>query len=151
MTDILGKILIAFLAFSAGTVIAGAVFAFITVIGVVPRLAQKTKTIRYVFLYEEAIIFGGLAGAATQFWIIRFPVETVGVVLTTGVAFVFSFCIGVFVGCLAVSLAEILNVIPIMTRRVHIQQGMFLIVLAIAFGKLAGSLLYYTVPGFYHI
>lgn len=127
--------------FGAGAVISGAVFAFITVIGVVPRLAQKTGTQQYVRLYEDAIIIGGIFGTLTGIFQFYLPIGYPGVVLV-GV------CIGIFVGCLAASLAEVLNVIPIMARRGRLIKGMFFFVLAIALGKLFGSLVYYCVPGF---
>jgi len=49
------------------------------------------------------------------------------------------------------SLAEVLNVIPILTRRGRLQHGMFYFVLAIALGKLVGALLYFLIPGFYDV
>lgn len=58
-----------------------------------------------------------------------------------------SFCIGVFYG----SLAEVLNILPILTRRVRLTQGMRWFICAVAVGKLVGSLLYYFVPGFYYM
>ena len=130
------------LGFSSGVVIAGAVFAFIAIIGVVPRLAQKTATQKHIKLYEEAIICGGIFGAATQMINFRLPIGTVPVAAL-------ALCTGVFFGCLAVSLAEVLDVIPVLSRRVRLQTGMAAFMLAIALGKLAGSVMYCFVPGFF--
>ena len=130
------------LGFGSGAVISGAVFAFISVIGVVPRLAQKTGTKNYIRLYEEAIIFGGLFGCIQGFF--YFPIPLPGIIVV-----LLGFCTGIFYGCLAVSLAEILHVIPILTRRTKLGKGMFFFILAIALGKLLGSILYFTVPGFF--
>lgn len=127
----------------SGTVISGAVFAFIAIIGVVPRLAYKTGTERYIKTYENAIIFGGIAGASTIFINFYIPIGTLAVIL-------FSTGIGIFYGCLAVSLAEILNVIPILTRRTRLQKGIKYFIIFLALGKCMGSLLYYFVPGFYY-
>jgi stage V sporulation protein AB len=129
------------LGFGSGAVVSGAVFALIAIIGVVPRLAQKTLTKDYIWLYEEAIIFGGILGCVSGFVDFRIPAPRVVVMLV-------SFCIGIFYGCLAVSLAEVLDVIPILSRRTKLQSGMFFFILAIALGKLTGSLLYYVIPGF---
>jgi stage V sporulation protein AB len=139
---ILKYIFVVMLAFGSGAVISGAVFAFIAVIGVVPRLAQKTKTKKYLKLYEEAIVFGGIAGCVEGFLKISIPAHAAVVV-------VLFICVGVFYGCLAVSLAEVLDVIPILSRRTKLQQGIFFFILAIALGKLTGSILYYVVPGFF--
>ena len=130
------------LGFGSGAVISGAVFAFISVIGVVPRLAQKTGTKKYIRLYEEAIIFGGILGCVQGFF--SFPIPLPGFFVV-----ILGFCTGVFYGCLAVSLAEVLHVIPILTRRTKLGKGMFFFILAIALGKLSGSILYYVIPGFF--
>ena len=141
--EILRYAVLALIGFGSGLVISGAVFAFITAIGVVPRLAQKTSTQQHIKLYESAIVSGGIFGTLTGIFNLHIPI---GVLLVA----VFAFMIGTFYGVLAMSLAEVLNVIPIMSRRIRIQKGMFYIVLAIAAGKLAGSLLYTLVPGFYN-
>ena len=127
----------------SGVVIAGAVFAFIAIIGIVPRLAQKTKTENYIILYEEAIILGGIFGTSTLVFNYYIP-------LAKSIVAILGVFIGVFYGVLAVSLAEVLNVIPILSRRGRIQQGLKYFVCAIAFGKVLGSVLYYFVPGFFY-
>lgn len=125
-----------------GLVVSGAVFAFITIVGVVPRLAQKTKTERHIKVYESAIVLGGIFGTATGLGNFHLPIGSVTVVAL-------SLANGVFFGALAMSLAEVLNVIPILTRRGRIQHGMFYFVMAIALGKLVGALIYFLVPGFW--
>jgi len=129
--------------FSSGLIVSSAVFAFITAIGVVPRLAQKTKTQNYAKVYENAIGFGGIFGAIAGVVNLQIP-------LAAFIVAVIAISVGLFYGVLAMSLAEVLNVIPIMTRRIHIQKGMFFFILAIALGKLCGALLYAIVPGFYN-
>jgi len=128
--------------FSGGLVISGAVFAFIAVIGVVPRLAQKTNTMQYVMLYEEAIIFGGIIGITLEF--VHFTIP-----MGAWLAVLVSLSFGIFFGVLAVSLAEVLNVIPVLTRRARVQKGMFFFIAALAIGKMAGSIAYYVIPGFF--
>lgn len=128
----------------SGIVMAGAVFAFIAVIGIVPRFAQKTKTEKYIKLYEEAIIFGGIFGAFSMCIDYYVPIGKIG-------AAIYGTGVGIFYGALAVSLAEILNVIPVISRRTGIKRGMNYFVLALALGKLLGSLLYYFVPGFFNL
>jgi len=125
-----------------GLVVSGAVFAFITIIGVVPRMAQKTKTERYIKVFETAIICGGIFGTITGVVNLSLHIGTVSVVLL-------SLGNGIFFGALAMSLAEVLNVIPILTRRTRLQHGMTYFVLAIALGKLAGALIYFLVSGFF--
>ena len=129
---------------SSGMVIAGAVYAFITIVGVVPRLAQKTQTKEKVRFYESALAVGGIFGTLATVFRFFLPITSIGVVIV-------SLCNGIFIGCLAMSLAEVLNVIPILSRRARLQRGMFFLVMAIAVGKLVGSLLYFLLPGFFDV
>ena len=140
--QILRDVMSILLGFSSGLVTAGAVFAFITVIGVIPRLAQKTNTVASVKTYETAIMLGGIFGTLTGIFQFHLPIGTLPVVIL-------SLSSGIFFGCLAMALAEVLNVIPILMRRGRIQRGMFYFVLAIAIGKTVGALLYFLVPGFF--
>ena len=51
---------------------------------------------------------------------------------------------GIFVGCLALAIAEMLNTIPVFARRIGFRHGLGIAILAVAIGKLVGSLLYFT-------
>ncbi len=139
---LLKKMVFALCSFSSGVVISGAIFAFITVIGIVPRLAGKTKTYSYIKVYETALMIGGVAGACAELFNLSVSLNNIFVIIL-------SLTMGIFFGCLAASLAEVLNVIPVLVRRIRINQGLFYIVCALAVGKAAGSLLYFFVSGFY--
>ena len=52
--------------------------------------------------------------------------------------------VGIFVGCLFMSLAETLKALPVVSRRIHLAVGLQYIVLAIALGKSCGALLYFA-------
>ena len=140
--DLIRQITVIVFGLSSGIVISGAVFAFITVIGIVPRMAEKTATTGSVRLYEESIVFGGIAGTFLICFPFYLPIGRVAAALL-------SFCGGIFFGALAMSLAEVLDVIPILTRRGRIERGIYYFILAIAVGKLIGSLMYYMIPGFF--
>ncbi len=139
---IIKYILLAIIGFASGAVISGAIFAFISMIGVVPRLAARTKTVRYVKLYEDMIMVGGIFGSLHEFY--KFTMFGNNFLIA-----VIGFAEGIFVGCLAVSLAEVIDVIPIFSRRARVKEGISFFILAIAVGKTIGSLLYYNLPGFY--
>ena len=136
------KYLIAILlGFSAGGIVAGGIFAFISVIGVVPRFAQKTNTIKYMRFYEDIIVLGGLWGSSTLY--IDY---TIGLPYIAGI--LLTFLVGVFVGCMAVSLAEVFDVVPIFMRRARLTRGIAVFITVIALGKITGSLLYFLIPSF---
>ena len=137
----LNNIILAFIGFSAGITISCGVVAFIVVIGVIPRLVQKTKTQKYIRIYETSITCGGIFGTIASTANIRLDIGIMGAIL-------FGLFGGIFVGCLAVSLAEVLNVIPILMRRLSLKVGMSYFIVALAIGKMIGSLIYFIVPGF---
>ena len=136
-------ILMFLIGIGGGIVISGAVFAFIAIIGIVPRLAQKTKTENKIMLYENAIILGGIFGTFNINFYYYLSIGKITVLF-------YSLIIGIFYGCLAVSLAEVLDVIPILARRHKLNKGLKYFIVCIALGKTLGSLLYYFVDGFYY-
>ena len=89
-------------------------------------------------LYETVIILGGTFGNALDLF--EFSVPFVG---KTALA-LFGGASGVYVGSLVMSLAETLKVLPIMNRRIRLAVGFQYVILGIALGKLAGSLLYFS-------
>ena len=125
-----------FVGISAGGAASAGVFALITVIGILPRWAGRTRTARHVRLYEWSIIFGGTLG---NLYFLLQPKLAGGVVGETAVGLF----IGLFVGGLVMSLAEILDVFPILLRRARIQVGIPWMVLSIGLGKVLGSCLYF--------
>ncbi|MDO4330980.1 MAG: stage V sporulation protein AB [Lachnospiraceae bacterium] len=136
-----GKLLaLGVLGLSAGGIIAAGVFAFLAIIGVFPRLIGKTKTKRHIILYETFIVMGGIIGNLIDLY--EFPIP-LGTIAGQAVLLIFGLSAGIFVGCLVMSLAETLNALPVLTRRVHLAVGLQYIILAIALGKLTGSLTFF--------
>ena len=52
---------------------------------------------------------------------------------------------GIFIGMLAAALTEVLNVFPILAKRIGIDGKIVILVMAIVFGKIVGSLLQWIV------
>lgn len=125
---------------SAGGIVAAGVFAFLAIIGVFPRLIGKTKTKNHILLYENLIILGGILGNLLDLYEFHLPI---GGFLGQALLLTFGVAVGIFVGCLVMSLAETLNALPVIVRRIHLTVGLQYIILAVALGKLAGSLWYF--------
>ncbi len=140
--EIIKYIILILFGIGSGVVISGGVFSLIATVGIIPRMAEKTNTLDRIMLYEEAIIFGGIAGTLTLFINFYFPVGWL-------IAAAFSLCIGIFFGELAVSIAEVLNVFPIFMKRFKLSGCISAIVLSFALGKVLGSLMYFLIKGFY--
>lgn len=128
------------LGLSAGGVIAAGIFAFLAVIGVFPRLIGKTKTRNRILLYETCIVVGGVIGNLIDVY--EFPIP-MGMVLGTIVLLLFGLGAGIFVGCLVMSLAETLDALPVLSRRIHLAVGLQYIILSVAFGKMLGSFAFF--------
>lgn len=122
----------------AGGMIAAGIFAFLAIIGVFPRIIGKTKTNRHIMLYETVIILGGSLGNALDLF--EFPAPFLGKWFLA----VFGISVGIFVGCLVMSLAETLKTLPVINRRIHLSVGLQYVILAIGLGKMLGSLLYFS-------
>ena len=120
---------------SAGAAASAGVFALITVIGILPRWAGHTRTARHVSLYEWSVILGGTAGN------LIFLLQPSGKEILEAAAGLF---MGIFVGGLIMSLAEVLDVFPILLRRGRIQSGIPWMVLSIGIGKMLGAYLYFS-------
>lgn len=120
------------IAAAGGGVVSGGVFALISLIGVIPQLASRTATADHIAAYESCVIWGGIAGNLLSVFEWKLPIGMAGL-LVVGV-----FC-GIYVGCYAMALAELLKVIPIFALRARLVQGMPYVVLAIAIGKSLGS------------
>ncbi|HEX3022843.1 MAG TPA: stage V sporulation protein AB [Lachnospiraceae bacterium] len=117
---------------SSGIIVAGAVFAFITLLGVINRLASRTSTAKYMSIYEDMVTLGGTIGNIIIIFEFKVPITSVGMALLG----LFS---GVFVGCQIMALAEVLKVIPVFVTRVKLTLGIPIIVLSIALGKACGA------------
>lgn len=131
---------------SFGLLASAGVFTVLVAVGLVPRFAGKTHTGKKVLLYEEMVvlgtIFGGILSVFDPFlsfgkWIPHWAGNT----------FIIAYGLfgGMFVGCLALAIAEMLDSIPIFTRRIGFRHGLGIVILCMAIGKLLGSLVYFVI------
>ena len=131
------QLTLAFAGLMAGSAMAAGTFAFIIIIGVVPRMVAKLKRACDTMHFENAIVAGCTTGGILSLY------EAIRLPLGLPLLIVFGISAGMFVGGIAVVLAEILNVFPIIFRRFHMKRGMFWVMTAIAFGKFVGSYFFF--------
>ena len=121
------------------------VIALLTKLGVVPRMIARWQVANAVIPCECAVILGAASGCVLSItenpgtwsgWMTVFWIQQVMLIIA-------ALCSGIYVGCQAMALAEILNVFPILFRRAKLQLGLRYTVLAVALGKLVGSLWYF--------
>ncbi|MDO4312878.1 MAG: stage V sporulation protein AB [Eubacteriales bacterium] len=130
------QILLIIIGLSSGMIVAGGLFSFISGLGVVSDLADRTHTGEHVMLYEDAITLGGILGNA--FWIFQVSIPKAGWLLP-----VFGLLAGIFTGCWAMALAEMLDVFPIFVRRTKVLRCIPWAILGTAIGKCLGSFLFF--------
>jgi stage V sporulation protein AB len=130
---ILQNILLAVIGFSGGIAVAGGVFAFISILGIIPRMAGRMGIASHVYQMETVIAMGGAAGCLLTVFQINLGVGKIGLAI-------FGVFAGVFVGALAMALAETLKVIPVLCQRTNLRLGLPVLILALGLGKVLGSL-----------
>ena len=127
---------IVFVGFSGGIAVGTGFVAFLSVIGIIPRLTQITKTIKKIRAYEFAVILGAIFGC----WIsLRNTVFNLPNIFSVFIGLL----AGIFIGMLAAALTEVLNVFPILAKRIGIQKKIVYLLMAIALGKVFGSLFHW--------
>lgn len=121
------------LALSGGMLVGTAAAAFITLLDIIPRLAQVSNTSDKIKIYEITIS-------------ISMTIVSLGALLRWSIGInnkafliLIGFTLGSFVGLLASALAEVLNVMPVLFRRVNIEKYIIAVLIAVALGKMIGS------------
>jgi stage V sporulation protein AB len=138
MMTILINFIEALIGFASGLIVGTGFVAFLTVLGIIPRLIQLSKSNIYVKPYEASVITGALFGTFLSFADVMFQVPTI-LIMVWG-----SFH-GVFIGMLAAALAEVLNVFPLLTKRLGIDNHIIWLLMAIVLGKICGSIFQWTI------
>lgn len=136
------SILIGIIGIAAGVITACGVCAVLTTVSVITRIAWKTGTGDKVRIYENCI----LAGAVISTYVYIYePGFEINQVISKGIIGFLGLFFGIFVGCLAVSLAEALDASTIMFRRIKFTKNIKYVLLAVALGKFVGNLIYFLV------
>ncbi len=121
---------------ASGLAVGAGFVAFLTVLGVIPRLTQLTKTMNLISWYEWAVVLGAVIGTIGS---LRNPVLGFSPYVTVPLGLAG----GIFVGMLAAALTEVLNVIPILAKRVRADDKLEILLMAIVLGKIFGSLFHW--------
>ncbi|NGP43651.1 stage V sporulation protein AB [Bacillaceae bacterium SIJ1] len=132
------NLFIAFAGLAGGVAVGTGFVAFLSVLGILPRLMQLTKTEGQMKAYEWAIVSGTLFSTWASFrpfpmggpdWI-NLPVGLLA---------------GIFIGMLAAALTEVLNVFPLLAKRIGLDGQIIWLLMALVFGKIAGSLFHWLI------
>lgn len=135
-----GQIILAVIGLNAGVAVAGGLFAFIVELGVVADFADRTHTGNRICLYEDCVALGGILGNVFFLFGQNLRLEGAAAGILLGVFGAFA---GMFTGCWAMALAEVLNVYPVFMRRFRAVRYLTAFIISVAVGKGLGTLLFF--------
>ena len=118
---------------SSGIMVGAGVISLLILVGIIPRMAQLSNTRSFINFYEKILVIGTFLGSLISIQNIGITVGKVGVL-------VFGLAYGIFIGFLSSGLAEILDYIPIISRRLKIPTiYLKYIIIYLLIGKVIGS------------
>ncbi len=121
---------------ACGFAVGAGFVAFITVLGIIPRLMQLTKSMKKILFYEWAVTLGVLVGTV-------FGLQKIYLELPMFFVMIIGLFHGVFVGMLAAALYEAINVLPLIFKRIHLDDRLLYLLAALVLGKILGSLFHW--------
>ncbi|WP_256757233.1 stage V sporulation protein AB [Cohnella sp. WQ 127256] len=133
MTEVLQGIMLGIIGLAGGFSVGSAFVALLIVLDLIPRLVQLTRAYRRSSVFESGILIGALYWSCADLfhWSIKLPAQF----LLLPAIFQ-----GLFVGMFAAALTEVLNVIPIVSKRFKLKPYLLPLLMAMVLGKVTGSL-----------
>jgi stage V sporulation protein AB len=137
MTNLLSDVAFALIeiiiGLAGGLAVGGGFVAFLVVLDIIPRLVHLSRSYNSIHMYEGAVVTGVLVWSTMDFfnWQLKLSPICTGYV---------GLIAGCFVGMLAAALTEVINVLPIMAKRLGMDGYMMWLLSAMILGKVLGSL-----------
>ena len=130
------NILLMLIALSGGITAGSAAAAFLALLEVIPRLMQISDTRNYIKLYQGVLTFGFVL--FTLIYFTEFHLN-----LSKYVAIPSGFLYGMFIGIFSSALAEVLNVIPVLAKKLKLRDHLVYVIYTLMAGKVIGSIFYW--------
>ena len=163
--NLLKELMLLLMTFGFGTLSSAGVFTVLATIGLIPRFAGRMHLANKAVVLENMVILGTMAGCIVSVfdrycmwgdyvsqhlaaqeadsWMYSDVWKLWEMVGQIGLA-IFGIFGGMFIGALALAIAEMLNSYPISARRLGFKKGLSIVIMAIAAGKIVGSLWYFA-------
>ncbi len=138
MMQLFQFIIIIMIGLAGGLAVGSGMVAFITVLDIIPRLSQLIKGYQYITWFQRALMIGAVSFTWFDFRGTVFHLPSFLTVIIGSFA-------GIFVGMLAGALTEVLNVLPILAKRLNMAHVIIILLMAMVFGKIAGSLFHWLI------
>ena len=118
---------------SSGIMVGAGVISLLILVGIIPRMAQLSNTRSFINFYEKILVIGTFLGSLIS-------IQNIGIIVGKVGVLVFGLAYGIFIGFLSSGLAEILDYIPIISRRLKIPTiYLKYIIISLLIGKVIGS------------
>lgn len=127
------NVLESLLGFAGGLAVGAGFVAVLTMLGIIPRLIQLSKSKKAMKTYTASVVIGTLVGTYLSFTTLTLNLPNLFLV-------VWGLYHGMFIGMIAAALTEVLNVYPIIVKRIGLSNYILFFIMAIVFGKIVGSL-----------
>ncbi len=127
---------------SFGLLAASGVLTVLLAVGLLPRYIGRLHEAKHIYLYENLVILGTLGGTFISLFGQNADDSGLGL-LGILLEIIYGLFAGIFVGTLALAIAEMLNAFPVFFRRVKVENGHRMIILSVAFGKAIGAFIYF--------
>ena len=125
-----------------GMLAASGVLTVLMAVGLMPRYAGRVHEAKHISLFENMIILGTMSGTFVSLFGNYADGNGLGL-LGLIIQMLYGVFSGIFVGTLALAIAEMLDAFPIFFRRGRIRNGLAWIILAVSLGKMVGGYLYF--------
>ncbi|MCD8395868.1 MAG: stage V sporulation protein AB [Lachnospiraceae bacterium] len=132
----MGQILAVITGFASGFLVAGGVASVMIGLGILTRFIGISHTARQILWYEDAIFLGAVVGDVVTVFDFKLAVGAWMLVIA-------GLFIGIFIGGWIMALAEIVEIFPVYSRRLGITRNVSWMVIALAAGKVVGSLIFF--------
>lgn len=130
------KLLIIGISFSGGIAIGGAFAAFYALLQIIPRLIQITETHKFIKLYQNVFVLSAFIFIMVYFYDFHIGLGKIS-------ALIIALLMGTFTGIFSSALAEVLNVLPVLGKKMKFKNSLIYVIYSMMFGKVLGALYYW--------
>ena len=131
-------LLIILIGLGGGLVVGNALAAFIVLLDIIPRLVQISETQKYRVLYQNVFALGVITSTIIYFTDFYIELNNISIGII-------GLIMGIYTGIFSSALAEVLNVVPVLSKKLKFKNELKILIYALLIGKVAGSLYYWLI------
>ena len=132
------NLLVVLIGVSGGLAVGAAFVAFVILLDIIPRLIHLSETDDYQITYQNAYILGVIVFNFFYFSDFNLELNKVSVGIL-------GLIMGTHTGLFSSALAEVLNIVPVLSKKFKVKDQIKILIYALLFGKVTGSLYYWLI------